>query len=97
MENKRFSRFVPNHRKWGECWDIINTILTYVEILLNISKWFEILLNISEHYETRIAVNSHNFNKLKYITNKQHSVTNLQLLYSYSHLALQVDQAYRFN
>ena len=50
MENKRFSRFVPNHRKWGECWDIINTILTYVEILLNISKSFEILLNISERY-----------------------------------------------
>ena len=30
----------------GPCWDCINTILTYVEILLNISKSFEILLNI---------------------------------------------------
>ena len=48
MGNKRFSGFVPNHRKWGECWDSIYTILTYVEILLNISKSFEILLNISE-------------------------------------------------
>ena len=47
------------------------------------SKWFEILLNISENYETRIVVSSHNFNKLKYITNKQHSVTSLQLLHSY--------------
>ena len=38
MRNKWFSGFVSNHQKWGECWDSINTILTYVEILLNISK-----------------------------------------------------------
>ena len=44
------------------------------------SKWFEKLLNISENYETRIVVSSHNFNKLKYNINKQHSVTNSQLL-----------------
>ena len=53
-------------------------MLIYEEILLNISKWFEILLNILEHYGTRIVVSPYNFNKLKYITNKQHSVTKLQ-------------------
>ena len=52
-------------------------------------KQFEILLNILKHYETRILVNSNNFNKLKYITNKQDSVTNLQLLHRYPQLALQ--------
>ena len=56
MGKKRFSGFVPNHRNWGECWDSINTILTYVEILLNISKSFEILLNISKRYWTTILL-----------------------------------------
>ena len=72
------------------CWDSINTILTYVEILLNISKSFETLLHISEQYWTRVIISSHNFNKLKYITNKKHSITNLQLIHSYPQLALQM-------
>ena len=60
----------PATRTSSRCWDSINTILTYVEILLNISKSFKILLNISEQYWTRIIISSHNFNKLKDITNK---------------------------
>ena len=49
-----------------------------------------IIQNISKYYERIIVVSSHNFNKILYNTNKQHSVTNLQLLHSYSQLSLQV-------
>ena len=47
-----------------------NTLISYVEILVNVSKSFEILLNITEQYWTGIIITSYNFNKLKYIINK---------------------------